>query len=219
MSETWNKEIADSTANINYGQTCLDRECFFLEKILIELRSRFEETKSLRLASRSRSRSSRSRAALQKYYNSPQVNDICKRSVYSAVESHVVHARGTLNQKPLSFFENRLWNWKIDHRRRSARCRHRRKIASDEMLPDENLYTRQKFSRSFPLWSFIFVANKKRWTNDGDSQHIRSQRRPTSDCHRPPLSRGLIDGRIGRVLYIAPWTFPFTGLSMNISRW
>lgn len=38
-------------------------------------------------------------------------------------------------------------------------------------------------------------AVKRKW---GGPRHIRSQRRPASDCHRPPLSRGFIDGGTDR---------------------
>lgn len=84
--------------------------------------------------------------------------------------------------------------------------------------------------RSRRKFTFVVIAApgfdrlSSRRTEDATNErqrrrHIRSQRRPALDCHRPPLLRGLIDGGIGRVLYAAfSRAFPLTELlSMNLS--
>lgn len=64
------------------------------------------------------------------------------------------------------------------------------------------------------------VPVKRKWD---EPRHIRSQRRPASDCHRPPLSRGFIDGGTDRPLRINATrdnqrAFKFFGPRFSLTR-
>lgn len=80
----------------------------------------------------------------------------------------------------------KLFTWKIstyNDRSKGSACTYSRLFAMDRRRIDSRIL------------EAVRIAVERKW--DGP-RHIRSQRRLASDCHRPPLSRGFIDGGTDR---------------------